>query len=102
MAAIADYPATLEYASNRVRSVKSVIQMAVTNNIRYLSFASESILSDREFLLDLIKNDHSAYTYASRRLKCCSDFNKEAIKLNPRVRHHVESFYKETHYGNRY
>ena len=102
MAAIADFPATLEYASSRVRGVKSVIQLAITNDIRYLSFASESILSDREFLLDLIKDDHSAYTYASEHLKRCGDFNKEAIKLNPKVRHCVERFYKEMHYGDRY
>ena len=102
MAAMADFPPALEYASYRVRGVKSVIQMAITRNIRYLSFASENILSDREFLLGLIKDDHSAYTYASKRLKYCGDFNKEAIKLNPRVRHHVENFYKETRYGDRY
>ena len=102
-AAIAVYTPAIWDASYRVRSVISVIEMVINKGgIGYLSSASESILSDREFLLELIKCDHSAYAYASECLKRCRKFNKAAIKVNPRVREYVKGFYKETHYGNRY
>ncbi|MBT7558854.1 DUF4116 domain-containing protein, partial [Candidatus Woesearchaeota archaeon] len=63
--------------------------MGTTNNIDALKYADESLRSDSEFMLSMIKLDVKAFEYAIEDLKLDKKFVTEAIKNNKKVFNHI-------------
>ena len=61
MGAVRDDPKLLESASERLRSHKGIVGVAVRKSPSGLKFAGSELLSDRSFLLDLCTSDIRIY-----------------------------------------
>jgi len=68
--------------------------MGTTNNIDALKYADESLRSDSEFMLSMIKLDAKAFEYAIEDLKLDKKFVTEAIKNNKKVFNHISDSFK--------
>ncbi|WP_257291260.1 DUF4116 domain-containing protein [Endozoicomonas sp. ONNA1] len=87
--AIAHYPRALEYASERLRSDKNIIQMVIDDDIDNLNCASEIVLNDREYMLELIKQNPRAFEHVAPGLKHDETLIEAARQRNSEVRQYV-------------
>ncbi|WP_252176068.1 DUF4116 domain-containing protein [Endozoicomonas sp. 4G] len=93
-AAIANNQKALEYASERLRSDKTIINSVIARptGVFFLPLASEAVLKDREYMLDVIAKHHKAFNYAAYELKTDQNFIDSAKLRNPRVDREVRNF----------
>ncbi|WOG30415.1 DUF4116 domain-containing protein [Endozoicomonas sp. 8E] len=89
-AAVADFSGPMSYASERIRSDKKIIKNLIAVNINILQNVRKTLLNDREYMLDLIEQNSSAFNYASGELKQYKAFIEAAKKRNPELIRHLK------------
>ncbi|WOG25670.1 PEP/pyruvate-binding domain-containing protein [Endozoicomonas sp. 8E] len=89
MAAVAKEPRTLHYASERLRGDKDIVRMITANSICHLTEVSKELLSDRQYMLELIAINPLAFSFAVPDLKYENAFINAAKRRNPEVRKYL-------------
>ena len=88
-----DFP--LEYASPALQNDKEIILKAMNKNSENIKFASPEIRNDPEVVMESIKSNGSNFKYASYELKNNKDFILSALLENTNIYSYIPESQKE-------
>ena len=75
-----------EIASDKAKIDKNAVEMVIRDDINGLSFASERLLNDSEYMLSIIKRNARAFNFCGKKLRDDQSFRAAAIRCNSVVK----------------
>lgn len=88
-----DFP--LEYASESLKNDKEIILKAINKNSENIAFASPELKNNPEVVMEAIKKDESNFKYISDELKNNKDFILSALLENTNIYSYIPESQKE-------